>query len=708
MQAIVERDRARAAARVYEAALPTAQRKMLGQFFTGVPLGKLLAHIALDPGTATVLDPMAGHGDLLDATWEAAKDQGIAIERLDGIEIDARTASVCRERLSRIVGTHNSPLQHIFTGNAFDLGVVNQLSRGGYDLVITNPPYVRYQVRKGRGLGDDTVRSGLEDIVNDYIPTLENGLWRHLIKAYSGLSDLSIPSWLLAGLLVRPGGRLALVAPATWRSRDYADPIRYMLLRCFDLEYIVEDTQPGWFSDALIRTHLVVARRLSPAETTKPLRERHSFSSAEWVQVAPEAASGESLVGSVFEGGSPEADLACWLRNNAESPRRGIQRHKFDLRQEWESLESRISSKRWYLKLDGMGSELRLFTPVGSQRRTTLPDAIRDIVLDSGEGLCTLEDSGIHVGQGLRTGCNQFFYVTVRHTASDGLIRVAASPEFGSQEFEVPEGGLRTVLRRQSEVPFVRMGQTPPGRALDLRGWVLPEDAETVAAHLRAYSATGEAVPQAMPAELADFVRLAALSPSKRGTNARLIPELSAVRPNARIPRDDSTTPRFWYMLPDFTPRHLPAAFVARVNHNRPWVEVNLVPPVLIDANFCSVWATRGVWTRFGLKAMLNSVWCRTLMEALGTPLGGGALKLDASHIRRMPIPQLSGQAIENLNKAGQELTQESPEVQATIDDIVLRGVVGSDVQQRELSSLSTSLEGRSRRLHLERQRMLP
>ena len=708
MQAIVERDRARAAAREYEAALPTIQRKMLGQFFTGVPLGKLLAHIALDSGTATVLDPMAGHGDLLDATWEAAKDRGIAIESLDGIEIDARTASVCRERLSKIVGTHDSPLQHIYTGNAFDLGVVNQLSRGGYDLVITNPPYVRYQVRKMRGLGDDTVRSGLEDIAEDYVPTLEKSLWRHLIKAYSGLADLSIPSWLLSGLLVRPGGRLALVAPATWRSRDYADPIRYLLLRCFDLEYIVEDTQPGWFSDALIRTHLVVARRLPPAETTKPLREKHSFSSAEWVQVAPEAASGESLVGSVFDGGSPEADLACWLRNNAETSRRGIRRQEFDLRQEWESLEGRISSKSWYLKLDGPGSELRLCSPVGSFHRATLPDAIRDIVLDVGGSLCTLEDSGIHVGQGLRTGCNQFFYVTGSHTSGNGLIRVTASPEFGSQEFEVPEAALRTVLRRQSEVPFVRIGQTPPGRVLDLRGWVLPEDAETVAAHLRAYSATGEAVPQAMPAELADFVRLAALSPSRRGTNAKRIPELSAVRPNARIPRDDSSTPRFWYMLPAFTPRHLPAAFVARVNHNRPWVEVNLDPPVLIDANFCSIWATKGVWTRFGLKAMLNSVWCRTLMEALGTPLGGGALKLDASHIRRMPVPQLSARAIVSLNKAGQELTQESPEVRATIDDIVLRGVVGSEVQQRELRSLSTSLEGRSRRLHLERQRMLP
>ena len=78
-----------------------------------------------------------------------------------------------------------------------------------------------------------------------------------------------------------------------------------MLLRCFDLEYIIEDTQPGWFNDALIRTHLVVARRLSPAESAKPLSERLFFSSAEWVRVAPDAASDESLVGNVFDGGQP-------------------------------------------------------------------------------------------------------------------------------------------------------------------------------------------------------------------------------------------------------------------------------------------------------------------------------------------------------------------------------------------------------------------
>ena len=76
VQAIDRRDSARATARLYESTLPAEQRKALGQFFTGLPLGKLLAHLSLDSGTKTVLDPMAGHGDLLDAVWEAARGPG--------------------------------------------------------------------------------------------------------------------------------------------------------------------------------------------------------------------------------------------------------------------------------------------------------------------------------------------------------------------------------------------------------------------------------------------------------------------------------------------------------------------------------------------------------------------------------------------------------------------------------------------------------
>jgi hypothetical protein len=72
----------------FEEGLPPAQRKRLGQLFTGLPLGTLLAHIALDPDARAVIDPMAGHGDLLDAAALTARARDARLGRLDGIELD--------------------------------------------------------------------------------------------------------------------------------------------------------------------------------------------------------------------------------------------------------------------------------------------------------------------------------------------------------------------------------------------------------------------------------------------------------------------------------------------------------------------------------------------------------------------------------------------------------------------------------------------
>ena len=705
MQQTEERQRGREAARQFEAALLDEQRKLLGQFFTGLPLGRLLAHLALHSGTATVLDPMAGHGDLLDAVWETSIEQNIAISRLDGIEIDEPTAVACRERLRQVVGTKTCPEQRIVCGSAFDPGVVGQLIGGGYDLVITNPPFVRYQVRKVRNGDDESVRAGLESIANGYLTGFEKEIWRALIKSYSGLADLSIPSWLLAALLVRPGGRLALVVPATWQSRNYADVVRYLLLRCFSPECIVEDSQPGWFNKALVRTHLIVAKRLPIEDAQKPLITRKEFPAPSWIQIEPEAGASESIVGGAFVGDRPEEDFIGWLRTDSAEPPRGIRRLNFDSRQEWNSLESRISTKDWYSRLEHTEGELRFYAQVAQPRQPTLSVAVRDVLQQDSSSLCLLEDVGIHVGQGLRTGCNQFFYVTELYSDGNGVVRVITSESLGGQEFAVPEGALRPVVRRQSEVPCLQTGEAPPGRVLDLRGWVLPEDWGAVTDNLGAYHVAGAVVPQIMPSGLANLVRVAANAKPKGTTPDKRIPELSAVRTNVRRPQKNSP-PRFWYMLPDFSDRHLPAAFVARVNHNLPWAEANLEPPIVVDANFTSVWPGKGNWTRFGLKAILNSIWCRTLMEAIGTPLGGGALKVEASHLRNMPVPRLSDYAIERLNTLGSELTQGSSEVQKDVDCIVIEGVLGPDTKRRQLINLGDKLGTRAHQLRRNRQKV--
>jgi hypothetical protein len=699
------RDNIRVAARAYEEALPPQQRKQLGQYFTGLPLGKLLAHLALDSETRSILDPMAGHGDLLDATCEAATERGITLDRLDGIEIDEITAATCRNRLAEITGG-GTPTQQIIAGDAFNLAVVEGLSQRAYDLVITNPPYVRYQTRRGNANRADAIRSGLLAIINSHLSGAEREVWRELVEGYSGLSDLSVPAWLLAAAMVRPGGRLALVVPATWRSRDYADVIRYLLLRCFSLEYIVADEQPGWFSDALVRTHLIVARRPPKEHIATPVSSRTKFPEALWLQIAPQAAVARSLVGAAFTEPDPELQFAVWLREGCRQSKCGITARPFNLRDEWAGLENRIIRRHWYHKLEGRDDDLPLFVGARSLSRIIVPDILKSALPDgfSSDALMTLQQVGVHVGQGLRTGCNRFFYVTACGTSGKGMVRVQASSFFGHREFSVPHDALRPVLRRQSEMTSMEGGFLPEGRVLDLRGWVLPEDYRMVLETEATYAACGEALPRTMPQELADYVRAAAAAPPEGHNDDKQIPDLSAVRTNVRLPRNSHVPPRFWYMLPDFAPRHLPAAFVARINHGLPWAEANLESPLLIDANFSTFWGPQAGWTGYALKALLNSVWCRAFMEALGTAFGGGALKLEATHLRQMVVPVLSDEEKTQLANAGKKLKETSSDIQSRVDTIVLNALVARTISPTSADQLARALAERANNMSCARQ----
>ena len=691
-------------ARAYEEALPAAQRKQLGQYFTGLPLGKLLAHLAWQPDTRTVLDPMAGHGDLLDAAWETAAEQGATLERLDGIECDTKTAATCDARLTTLVG-NSQPERRIVAGDAFDPASAQELPHRAYDLVITNPPYVRYQAR--HGVGVDPVRTGLAELVGIHVSGAPQTVWRTLAESYSGLADLSVPSLLLAASLVRQDGRLALVVPATWRSRDYADVIRYLLLRCFVIECIVEDTQPGWFSDALVRTHLIIARRLTADEIARPVRSRSDWPTAMWLQVAPQAAREGSLIGGAFDDSAPEAAFAAWVRDGCQTQKAGIKARAFVLRDEWDLLASRIKRRRWYERLEGDADDLALFGTPQAEESTVIPEALRDILSKDilAGGLSTLRDAGIEVGQGLRTGCNGFFYVTVCGPTDSETVCVEASALFDHCRFVVPVDAIRPVLRRQAELDSGVGQRLPDGRVLDLRGWVLPEDAAMVDRAKAAYAASGEKAPRIMPDALASFVRRASATALKGEGGGALIPALSAVRTNVRVPKGDRVTPRFWYMLPEFAPRHVPAAFAPRINHGVAWVESNLDPAILIDANFATFWVPQGGWSRHALKALLDSAWCRAFMEALGTPFGGGALKLEATHLRHLPVPVLSASAREELDRAGKHLTRETADVQSRIDTIIFEAVMTRASTQTLGPHLASAMTERARSMSCARQR---
>ena len=74
-----------------------SDRKRLGQYFTGLRLARLLAALA-DAGKATsVLDPMVGSGDMLEAALEFSHPAATAA----GIEIDSRLSRHCHDRLGQ-------------------------------------------------------------------------------------------------------------------------------------------------------------------------------------------------------------------------------------------------------------------------------------------------------------------------------------------------------------------------------------------------------------------------------------------------------------------------------------------------------------------------------------------------------------------------------------------------------------------------------
>jgi hypothetical protein len=645
------------------------ERKSLGQTFTGQKTARLLAALAWRAGMRRVLDPMAGTGDLLAACAEIGRPT-----EMFGVEIEADTA---RQGASRLDGV-------IRRGDAFAVETWRDaLTHGLFDLVIANPPYVRYQSLAAGTRTPERIRAMLLRIARDHAPAQEAAIWEKLIRAYSGLADLSVPSWLLCGLLTKPGGTLALVVPQTWMNRDYARVVRYAFQRFFQPLTIVQESGQRWFQDVLVPVSLVIGRRLPANASVIPLRERNGDGvPVMCVEVTSAAASDASHVGAAFPGPGPERQFAQWLAGGGAGEMTGIRVSQRDWSEQRNEILSACGRAAWLGSLEPAAHGVQVAFDLPSGFASLLPtDLVRHTI--------ALADTPLRVGQGLRTGCNPFFYVErdgTRARAGECVVRL--SELFDARSIGVPAETLVPVLRRQTEVQGMSLTSASlNGRALDLRGWYLPED-----------SAARRG--RTMPEPLAEYVRLAARTRYARSGDSKLIPELSAVSPNARDSADDelpglaSSLSGRWYMLPNFAPRHRPALFLPRIIHDEPCVGVNSKTPVLVDANFSTFWSDDADWHPHAAFALRNSAWGRLCMEALGSPLGGGALKLEATHLRRLPLPPLSRDDLAELRRLGSEWLHSTTTgaITTRVDRLVFSRLSGETFSLRKSEDITAQL----------------
>jgi tRNA G10 N-methylase Trm11 len=666
-----------------ERASALMHQKRLGQYFTGPRLASLLANLAASSTVRAVVDPMVGTGDMLTAVINT----GARLERIGGVEIDPKAFAACVEatrtwiRRPRAVKIHNA--------SAFDASVIKRVGLQRWDLVITNPPYVRYQLAANAGHHEvitpsaREVRANLLECLRPFNdPTSFLGDLHRIAKSYSGLADLAVPSWILCAGLVREGGTLAMVVPDTWLSRDYAKPIRELLDRHFHVEFIVEDADASWFDAALVRTTLVVARRRTASRSVQHI-DGHVR-----VRLANSASNVRSLVGNLYAQDSrPEKSFA-------QTARQCLDRHT--------SLILPGCQLEW-VPSSGNTKACKEDPTSGDTGLAVVPDQLARRLGNNRPQVISLASIGWRVGQGLRTGANSFFYSELtKHSKTTSTIR--PNVRLWQSPLSVPSDAIRRVVRSQadiSEAAHVTEEQIC-GAVLCLHNYLLPQDRDWIPMML---GGKHDSRFNTVPSALAEYI--AHTETVNIGTPAepRFIPNLSAVTTNVRMfdPRRPGVAARFWYQLPPFANRHEPDLFVARVNYRHPKAFYNVERRLLVDANFSTFWASDdSALSALAMLALLRSTWVLAAMEASGTVMGGGALKLEATQLRRIPVPAGIRKFDTKLRKLGEALSRGSVSNswQNRVDDIVWRalGIAEEfDIAERVSQALAAMLDSRSK-----------
>lgn len=201
-------------------------RKARGAFFTPDALARFVTDWAVRSVEDRILEPSCGEAAFLLAAvdrlaaLEATASGQTVLPHLDGVEVHAESAQAARDLLTAAGVDANVTVGDFFAAEP----------RRQYDVVIGNPPYVRYQDFSG------------ESRARSREAALRGGV------ALTGLASSWAAFTVHAAQFLKPGGRLGLVLPAELLTVNYATEVRRFLMTNFsrvDLVVFEERVFPG-------------------------------------------------------------------------------------------------------------------------------------------------------------------------------------------------------------------------------------------------------------------------------------------------------------------------------------------------------------------------------------------------------------------------------------------------------------------------------
>lgn len=186
----------------------TALRKERGAFFTPDEITRFISEWAIRSPDEKVLEPSAGDAAFLISAVLRLKQLSTTDNvrpAVTGIEIHAHSAQMASQRVSSVGGRAHILHSDFFTVEPDPV----------YDIVIGNPPYIRYQDFSGEARArsrEAAMRAGV---------------------ALTGLASSWAAFTIHSAMFLKPGGRLGLVLPAELLSVNYAAPVRRFLFTHF-------------------------------------------------------------------------------------------------------------------------------------------------------------------------------------------------------------------------------------------------------------------------------------------------------------------------------------------------------------------------------------------------------------------------------------------------------------------------------------------
>lgn len=193
--------------------------KLRGGYYTPKPIADFICRWAITSPDDRALEPSCGDGNFLEAAIERYLELGVVQNdlpgKIQGVELSEVEAHKAQERISRY-GLNGTTVV-----NSDFFRFVRQNDEARYDVVIGNPPFIRYQ-------------SFPEEHRNRAVTLMaEVGL------IPNKLTNIWVPFLVISASLLNDTGRLGMVIPAELFQVKYAADTRVFLSKFFERITIV-------------------------------------------------------------------------------------------------------------------------------------------------------------------------------------------------------------------------------------------------------------------------------------------------------------------------------------------------------------------------------------------------------------------------------------------------------------------------------------